>query len=175
MTEQERQITELNSTIKCKLAPSKIHGIGVFAIRDIQAGERVYARPDGMAHHWYSVPYGSLGKLFPEVREVVLTQWPSIVNGSHFTSPNDVWPILFMNHQDDPNYEVKTDCAIKDIKKGEEITENYRLMLNYEKIYPWLKPLPSSVTSAASSAIPTTSAPMFSPYWLWMSINGWAK
>ena len=37
---RSEQIMELSSTVKCKLAPSNIHGIGVFAIRDIKKGEK---------------------------------------------------------------------------------------------------------------------------------------
>lgn len=143
MNEQERQIYELNATVKCKLAPSKIHGIGVFAIRDIQKGERLYVRPDASQSPelrvWYKVPFGSFGKLFPEVRELILDRWPSVVNGGLFTSPNEQWPVLWMNHSDDPNYESKTDSALRDIRKGEEITEDYRTMDNWEKVFPWLK------------------------------------
>ena len=140
MTRQEEEIIELNSTVKTKLAPSKIHGIGVFTIRNVAKGERLFCKPDQPRQRkWYSVPYGSFSKFFPEVKELLLERWPSVVNGSLFLSPNEVWPILFMNHSDDPNYEVKTDSAVRDIKIGEEVTEDYRLMVNHEKAYPWLK------------------------------------
>ena len=138
MSIQDEQIDELNATVKCKLAPSKIHGVGVFAIMDIPKGQRVHCRPDQAGRIWYNVPYGSLSKLLPEIKELVLERWPSIVNGSNFTSPNDCWPICWMNHADTPNYEMHTDTALIDIKKGEEITEDYRKMINYGKVYPWL-------------------------------------
>lgn len=57
MTQQE-QINELNITVKCKLGLSFIHGIGVFAMRDIQKGQKCYCVPpflkDGVAR-WYHV------------------------------------------------------------------------------------------------------------------------
>lgn len=31
----------LNKTVWCKLGPSKIHGVGVFAIRDILKGQKL--------------------------------------------------------------------------------------------------------------------------------------
>ena len=44
-----------------------------------------------------------------------------------------------MNHGgDESNYDRKTDTAAKDIKKGEEITSDYRLMENHEKVFPFL-------------------------------------
>ena len=136
---QQDQINELNSIVKCKLAPSKIAGVGVFAIRDIQKGDPLYLFPKPNPT-WYSVPFGSMSKLFPEVRELILGQWASIVNGSHFLSPNDsCWMIVYVNHSDDPNYQTDGDFALRDIEKGEEITSDYRLMSNHEKVFKFLK------------------------------------
>ena len=141
MNFQDTQIAELNSSVKVKLAASKIHGVGVFALTDIHKGEKLYCFPNFVKNgiKWYSVPYGSLNKLFPEIKDLILERWPSIINGSHFLSPNDMcWLVTFINHSDAPNYDVATDSAIVDIQKGEEITENYRRMDNYAKIYPFL-------------------------------------
>ena len=118
---QDEEINELNSTVKVRLAPSKTHGIGVFALVDLKKGDKLHCFPEWYKKglKWYSVPYGSLSKLFPEIRQLVLERWPSIINGSHFLSPNDMsWLITFMNHSNDPNYDSRTDTATKDIKKG---------------------------------------------------------
>lgn len=105
---------------------------------DIAKGQRCYCIPR-MQREWYSVSYSDLNKLFPEQRELIFQRWASIVNGSLFTSPNDdAWLILFMNFSPDPNYDILTDTAIKDIPKGTELTEDYRIMKNYEKVYPWI-------------------------------------
>lgn len=140
LTRQE-QIIELNSTVKCVLKPSQIHGIGVFALRNISKGERLYCQPNLQTKgKFYNLSYAELNKLFPEVKELILQRWASIINGSLFQNPNDdAWLILFMNHSDIPNYDQYTDCAIRDIIKGEEILENYRKMLNHEAVFPWLK------------------------------------
>ena len=135
---QQDQINELNTVVKCKLAPSKIAGVGVFAISDIQKGDPLYLFPSSNPR-WYSVPFGSMSKLYPEVRELILGQWASIANGSHFLSPNDsCWMIVYVNHSDDPNYQTNGDIALRNIKKGEEITSDYRLMDNYDKVFKWL-------------------------------------
>lgn len=136
---QKDQIIKLMSEVKCTLAPSTIHGIGVFAIRDIRKGERCYCTPNSKKE-WYSVSYSNLNKLWPEQKELILQRWASIINGSLFTSPNDdVTLILFMNHSENPNYDIYTDSALKDIKKDEELVEDYRVMKNWEKVFPWLK------------------------------------
>ena len=135
MSEQDIQIDVLNSHVKATLAPSKIHGIGVFAIMGIKKNQRIYC--DELSK-LYKLPYGSLNKLFPEIKKLILERWPSIINGSKFVSP-DARLVSFMNHSDDPNYSQVTDTAKRDILCGEEITENYKLMQNWEKVYPWLK------------------------------------
>ena len=135
----EQQINELNSEVCCTLAPSSIHGIGVFAIIDIKKGKRLYCTPR-IIPRFYKIPFGSLNKLFPEVKELVLQRWASVVNGSIFQSPNDDAGLLFfMNHSDNPNYDIMSDTALCDIVKGEEVCEDYRVMKNYEKVYKWLK------------------------------------
>src|SRR3990167_11305078 len=130
---QDQQINELNSQVKVRLAPSKIHGVGIVAIMDIKKGQRCYCVPTKNCMRWYNVPWGSLNKLFPEIKELILAQWPSIINGSHFLSPNyTAWPILFMSHSDNPNFSNQTDLALRDISAGEELTENYKLMDNWK-------------------------------------------
>ena len=133
---KELQIAELNSEVKCKLAVSDVHGVGVRAIFDIKKGERCYCRPN-MIPRFYNIPFGSLSKLFPEVKELVLQRWASVVNGSIFCSPNDSQHLLmFINHSCDANYDVVSDMALRDIAVGEEILENYKMMDNWEKVRP---------------------------------------
>ena len=136
---KEQQIAELNTEVRCTLAPSQIHGVGVFSIRDIKRGERLYCLPN-LAPKFYNIPFGSLSKLFPEIKELVLARWASVVNGSIFQSPNsDAGLLFFVNHSDeDYNYDVVSDTALRDIKKGEEILEDYKVMTNWEKVYDWI-------------------------------------
>jgi len=136
---KELQAVELNSTVKCKLAPSEIDGVGVFAMRDIQKGDRCYIAPN-VIPKFYNIPFGSLSKLLPEVKELVLSRWASVVNGSLFMSPNDDAKLLmFVNHSYSPNYDVVSDTALRDISKNEEITEDYCAMINAGKVYKFLK------------------------------------
>lgn len=135
----EEQIKRLNEEVRTTIGKSDL-GVGIIAIRDIKEGEKCHCQPqDFEKREYFSTPYDDLDKLFPEVRKVILSRWFAVVNGSPFPHPNDVWPIMFMNHSDNPNYDDMTDCALRDIKKGEELTENYRNMPNYEKIHTFLK------------------------------------
>lgn len=100
-----------------RLAPSSIHGVGVFATRDFKKGDRVYAN---VIPSWHSSK---------EATEIVIKHWPSVLKGSDFLWPPALW-VCFMNHTNDPNYDAPTDMALKDIHIGDEITEDYG---EYEK------------------------------------------
>lgn len=150
---QEEQIMELNTLAKATLGRSEVHGIGVIALRDIKKGEVIYA--DRMPKV-YTVPYSSFGKLFPEVKKMILERWPSIINGSKFIYP-DARLVSFMNHRDIPNYDPMTDTALCDIIKGQEIFEDYRLMPNFDKVWPlnknqWLLATNATQTQSKKSS-----------------------
>ena len=131
----QKAVKELNELVKVRLAPSKIHGVGVFAMRDLKIGERLYS---DIMPIFFKLPYDYFDRLLPEVREILLEQYPNIVNGSAFSWPTVRWQGL-MNHSETPNYSAMKDVMIKDCLAGEEITENYKLILNAEKVFPWIK------------------------------------
>lgn len=147
MNNQDIQFDELCRTVKCKIAPSPIHGVGVVTIRTVKKGDRLYIQegkpPEGM--RWYTLPFSSLSKfdrIHPEIKELILDRWPSIVNGSGFVSPNNEFRLLsFVNHSNEPNYDPLNDIALCDILSGEEVTEDYRMMPNWERVFPWIKDL----------------------------------
>ena len=131
-----RDIFDLNKLVKVRLAPSKIAGVGVFAMRDLKKGEKLYS---DIAPLMFTLRYSSFNKLRPEVREIILEQFPNVVNGSAFA-----WPTTrlqaYMNHGgDESNYSPMTDTLTRDVKINEEITEDYRNILNYQKVFPWIK------------------------------------
>jgi hypothetical protein len=124
----------LNKIATTKIAPSPIHGVGIFALRNLKKGEvlEVDAIP-----HAFDIPYTMLGELRPEVREIVLSHWPAIATGSHFFYPVTRM-VAYMNHSDDPNFDASTGKVLKAVKKGEEITEDYKLINGWERVFPWL-------------------------------------
>jgi SET domain-containing protein len=128
-------IAILNTLVKVRIAPSEIEGVGLFAIRDIPKGETLYA---DMFPQGYKIPKESIGKLKPEVKDILLGRWPQIINGSAFMYP-DTRVQAYINHSDKPNYNAQKDIILKDVKKGEEITEDYSLISNYKQVFPWLK------------------------------------
>ena len=151
MNQQGQAIAQLNTIIKANLGVSKIAGIGVIALRDIKKGEKIYADRLPSIYH---IPYGSIRKLFPEARKIILERWPSIVNGSKFIYP-DARLLSFMNHSEvGHNYDPLTDTAECDIFEGEEIFENYKLMPNWDKVWPLNKNLWLNVIGATKPKSP---------------------
>ena len=138
MKSQEEQIEELRSEVKCRIGVSKISGVGVIAIRDIKKGEVLHCRIE--EPKWYTVTYENLSRLPDEIRQLILDRWSLVVIGEPFLSPNhDAIMICFMNHGGDKsNYDPITDTAKRDIMKGEEILEDYRLAKGWQKVYPWI-------------------------------------
>jgi len=138
----EEQAQELSNTVRCRLEPSPVHGVGVFAMRDIKKGEPCHCGPT-VKPNWYTIKLDKLRKCIgvthPEIIDIILERWPHIVNGKPFLSPNyDARLILFMNHSETPNYDPITDTALSDIEKGDELFEDYRVVPNYRDAYPWI-------------------------------------
>jgi SET domain-containing protein len=124
----------LNTTAKFKIAPSTIHGVGVFALRDIKEGEVLQL--DAIPHA-FDIPYDKFNELREEIADLILGQHPQVVNGSHFIYPTTRF-LTYVNHSEDANYDAIKDIALKDIKEGEEITEDYRKINGFDKVFKWL-------------------------------------
>lgn len=134
-TAQQDQITQLTNMVKARIAPSKIHGVGVFALVDLPKGTKLYADSVPVV---YTLSHANLKKLDKEVRDLLLERFPNIINGSRFVYPTERL-LAFMNHDKNPNYDPASDEVMRDIKKGEEITEDYTQIPNYDKIFPFIK------------------------------------
>lgn len=130
----KQAVNILNEMVKIKVAPSPVHGVGVFAMRAIKKGEKLYS---DVVPNAFDLPYAMFKKLRPEVSELLLSRWPLIVNGSRFLYP-DTKLAAFINHAESANYDCAKDIMLKDVKEGDEIFENYRALENYQKIYTWL-------------------------------------
>ena len=131
--EKQRQIDQLNS-IKVKLAPSPIHGVGVFAMYDIAKGEKLNS---DMTPQVFTLTFADFKKVKTEIRDLLLGQWPNIINGSKFAYPTTRIQ-AFINHSETPNYDAQNDVMFKDVRAGEEVLENYRAIQSYTRIFPWL-------------------------------------
>lgn len=131
----KQAIDVLNDSVILKLAPSDVHGIGLFAMRDIKKDTNLYTDAIPRA---FDLPYKKFSKLRPDVREELVSHWPRISEDKAFLYP-DCKRSSYINHSDNPNYDLDTDQAIKDIKAGEEILADYKKIPNYKKVYTFIK------------------------------------
>lgn len=106
----------LNKFVWCKIAPSKIHGVGLIAIRNIPKGTYLFGGQN---------EYASKEGILPEIMDIILDHHSRVEYWDMIPNPNkDVWLQCFMNHSDTPNsFEGITLCGIME---GQEITEDYR-------------------------------------------------
>jgi len=111
----KKVVAEVNCGITLK--PSNIKGKGVFAARDFKKGDIVIV--------WH--PKAVLSKMdFQSLSEDEKTHATYAGNGEYLVQGS---PERFINHSCEPNTYTheRKDIALKDIKKGEEITGDYSL------------------------------------------------
>lgn len=106
----------ISKEVLCTLGVSSIHGVGVFAIRDIQKGQELFS---------FSEKYIPLEGLDDETLKLVLDRNVIYNDTKYVEHPNfDINYTCFMNHSNNPNSDGVV--AVVDIEQGEEITEDYR-------------------------------------------------
>ena len=110
----------LNATVWCKIGVSPIHGVGVFAIRDIPKGQRMYCQSAGG-----KLLFDPLDGVLPEIKQLILSRWPYPAERGYLNPNDDARLVSFMNHSQEYNYDWHTDTALKDIHTGQEVTEDY--------------------------------------------------
>ena len=126
----------LNNTVWCTVRPSTIHGVGVFAIRDILKGTVLsdFTIDDSLngKEKKLQCTDEEFIKIDKDIRDLILDrmiipkEWKVIT----FQSPNsDLVLSSFMNFAKDPNSDSR--IALRDIKKGEEITLNHSASLSH--------------------------------------------
>lgn len=122
--------------VTVKLAPSEIDGVGVFAIKDMPKGTKLYA---DIMPEVFKLPYKMLKNNTPEyVHDTLVQRWPLVRKDSPFVYP-DVRFVAFMNHGgDDANYDAVNDVLLRNVEAGEEITEDYRKIEGWEETFPFL-------------------------------------
>lgn len=130
--ELEDVMFHLKNNIKTKLGVSSIHGVGVFALRDIEVGEQVF--PDwNKKTGVYVIPNHRLDEIPKEVLELLDMYFINdecgykvirLFEGLNFLSNNFSYCNSSYNtgkEHNMSNYGV----ALRNIKKGEEILEYY--------------------------------------------------
>lgn len=122
----------LKNNIKTKLGVSPIHGVGVFAIRNIEIGEQVFPEWDKETGV-YVIPNNRLSEIPKEVLELLDMYFINdecgykvirLIKGLNFLANNFSYCNSSYNTGQEHNM-TNYGIALKRIKKGEEILEYY--------------------------------------------------
>jgi SET domain-containing protein len=126
---KEALLAQLKHDTYIMLKPSGIHGIGVFAIRDIPAGCRnIFSRGAG---EWIKLPIADVELLPHHSKDLVETY--CLFDEENYYVPDYGFKLMdlvnYLNHSDKPNIISINDGeefeALRDIKTGEELLVNY--------------------------------------------------
>ncbi len=125
----EQLLHELANNTWVMIKPSGIHGIGVFAVRDIPKGCReIFSSEMG---EWSTVPRNEVDALPQHARDIV-QNYCLYDNENYFVPAQGFKTMdlsLFLNHSDTPNIISVNDGeyfeTIRGIKNGEELFVDY--------------------------------------------------
>jgi uncharacterized protein len=124
-----------------RLKPSKIHGVGVFAIRDIPKGVSLFAdeAEQNIEDNW--VDKKEVAKLDPEIQKLYADFSPITDDKYNCPKSYDLITVgYYVNHSPRPNVVSNNGgsfTTLRKIKKGEEITADFRTYSD-EPPYKWL-------------------------------------
>lgn len=133
---KEEILQELARETWVALKPSPVHGIGVFAIRDIPKGCRtIFSQNVG---EWIKLPVADVDKLPDHSRSLVETY--CLYDEEHYYVPDYGFKVMdmvnYLNHSSTPNIISVKDGeyfeTIVDISLGSELLVNYDSIVSVE-------------------------------------------
>ena len=129
---KEELLNELQRETYVALKPSPVHGIGVFAIRDIPKGCRtIFSKA---VDEWIKLSFTEVEQLPAHSRNLIETY--CLFDENHYFVPDYGFKlmdlVLYLNHSAEPNIisinEGEQFEALRDIKEGEELLVNYGMI-----------------------------------------------
>ncbi|MDO8407884.1 MAG: SET domain-containing protein [bacterium] len=130
MNEAKQKILNGLKNTYCRLQPSQIQGIGVFAIKDIPKGTDPFPGVPEVA--WYKFDMAELTDLDETQRAFLDSFFVIHKDGTVYLSStglNGMNISYFLNNSDTPNVKTIDDgenfATMRPIKKGEELTVSY--------------------------------------------------
>ncbi len=133
---KETLLKQLQQDTYVMLKPSPVHGIGVFAIRDIPKGCRtIFSSGVG---EWIKLPIKEVEALPAHSRSLIETY--CLYDEENYFVPDYGFKlmdlVLYLNHSATPNIisinEGEQFEALRDIKEGEEVLINYGSIVEVE-------------------------------------------
>ena len=136
MVTKNRLLKHLKNDIYCRIGVSKVHGVGVIAIKDIPKGTMPFSTLSKEKDKIITLSKDDIKDIHPNVRKI-LTDFFGDKKSDNFDiyayGPNYINISIYLNHSDKPNIDVVEDnknnyfnfTTNKKIKKGEELFINY--------------------------------------------------
>ena len=116
----------------CRLQPSSIHGIGVYAIRNIPKGKNPFRTlpTHGRRRGYVRITNGELDALPPGLFRLLKALFVPTDGKMHIpTTGTNIVYLFYMNHSATPNLRTADGFnfrARRRIREGEELTADYR-------------------------------------------------
>lgn len=129
MKRKQKQ-TMPHEEVYARIRPSKIHGVGVFAIRDVPKGSKIFAEDDSELI-WMKRSALKLDELPQDIRRLYEQFCLIKDKGETYGCPksfNLMTVAWYLNHSKTPNVGCDKDYvffALRDIRNGEELTADY--------------------------------------------------
>lgn len=123
--------------VETYIGPSDIHGIGLFAAERIKKGTPVWEYNQNTSQIFWKKQFLSV------CNDLSLPAIWEFIDHSYIKEGNVYYlndRTKFINHSIEPNIAFKStklEVAIKDIDKGDEITENYSLSYDKNDFFFW--------------------------------------
>jgi SET domain-containing protein len=136
MVTKNKLLKHLKNDIYCRLGVSKVHGVGVIAIKDIQKGTMPFATLSKEKDKIITLTSNDIKDINPNVRKI-LQDFFGDKNSKDYDvyayGPNYINISFYLNHCDNPNIDIIEDTennyfifiTNRIIKKGEELFINY--------------------------------------------------
>ena len=130
---KEELLQELSQEIFAMLKPSPVHGIGVFAVRDIPKGcRKIFSQNAG---EWIKLPISDVDSLPDHSRNLVETY--CLYDEENYFVPDYGFKIMdivnYLNHSATPNIRSVNHGeyfeALDDIPAGSELLVNYEMIV----------------------------------------------
>ena len=129
-------IQYLKNEIWFRAGPSGIHGVGLFAIRDIPKGTDIMVEFDGEGKTEFSIEKDQMLDIHPNIKQLWIDHWADDNKWQHIYLPPNYKQVqvFYINHSDNPSGNLVCSqhyaefITNKDIKEGEEIYSNYNLL-----------------------------------------------
>ncbi len=126
---KEQLLDELRYHTFVMLRPSPVHGVGVFAVKDIPKGQRGIFSND--KSEWLKIPRAEINEL-PEHSRLIVENY-CLFDDEYYYVPEYGFKMVdlavCLNHDDSPNIvsinEGEDFEALRDIKAGEELLIDY--------------------------------------------------